>query len=68
MIGGHVCGFEPGAVIVPIAVEEKPPVFNLNWVFSIVDYLLNTISSLHVLLKFHKFAISNALNKVMPYR
>ncbi|EFA08000.1 activating signal cointegrator 1 complex subunit 2 [Tribolium castaneum] len=68
MIGGHVCGFEPDAVIIPIAVEEKPPVFNLAWVFSVVDYLLNTISSLHMLLKFHKPAINVALSKGIPYR
>ncbi|XP_044253366.1 activating signal cointegrator 1 complex subunit 2 [Tribolium madens] len=68
MIGGHVCGFEPDAVIIPIAVEEKPPVFNLAWVFSVVDYLLNTISSLRMLLKFYKPAINVALSKGIPYR
>ncbi|RZC35908.1 activating signal cointegrator 1 complex subunit 2, partial [Asbolus verrucosus] len=68
MIGGHVCGFEPGAVIVPIAIEEKPPVFNLNWVYSVVSYLLNTISTLHMLLKFYKPATAVALAKGVPYR
>lgn len=68
MIGGHVCGFEPDAVIVPIAIDEKPAVFNEIWVYSVVDYLFNTICTLHMLLKFHKPSISVAVSKGIPYR
>jgi activating signal cointegrator complex subunit 2 len=68
MIGGHVCGFEAGAVIVPIAIEEKPPIFSLDWIYSTVDYLLNIMSALHMLLRFHKPAIAVALDKGIPYR
>lgn len=68
MIGGHVCGFESDAVIVPIAVEPKPLVFNIHWVSSVVNYLLNTISSVNMLLRFYKPATKKALDKGLPYR
>lgn len=68
MIGGHVCGFEPDAVIVPIAIDDRPKVFNLSWVYSVVNYLLNTVTSLHVLLKYHTPSIESALAIKIPYR
>ncbi|CAG9812776.1 unnamed protein product [Phaedon cochleariae] len=68
MIGGHVCGFAKDAVIVPIAIPPRPLVFNLSWVYSVVNYLLNTVSLLNTLLQFYKPSIEMCLNKELPFR
>ncbi|KAJ8959098.1 hypothetical protein NQ318_022355 [Aromia moschata] len=68
MIGGHVCGFDRDAEIVPISIEKRPPVFSLVWTYSIVDYLLNTLALLNTLLQFYKPAIEISLSKGLPYR
>lgn len=68
MIGGHVCGFSENAVVVPISIKPRPPVFDLSWIYSVVNYLLNTISLLNSLLQFHKPAIDMCFNNDLPYR
>ncbi|KAJ8916873.1 hypothetical protein NQ315_005880 [Exocentrus adspersus] len=68
MIGGHVCGFDDNAVRVPISIKERPKVFNLAWIYSVVNYLLNTLALLNTLLQFYKPAIEICLNKGLPYR
>ncbi|XP_072393970.1 activating signal cointegrator 1 complex subunit 2 [Diabrotica undecimpunctata] len=68
MIGGHVCGFSEGAVVVPIAIGPRPPVFDLTWIYSVVNYLLNTMALLHTLLEFYKPAIEMCIEKDLPFR
>lgn len=68
MIGGHVCGFRENAVVVPIAITPRPPVFNLSWVYSVVNYLLNTMSLLRTLLEFYKPAMELCIQKDLPFR
>lgn len=68
MIGGHVCGFHKEAVIVPISIEPRPAVFNLSWFYSVVNYLLNTVSLLNSLLQFHKPAVEMCLNNDLAFR
>lgn len=68
MVKGHLCGFDPDTIQLPIAVEPRPPIFHLPWVYSITNYLLNTVSLLNTLLQFHKPAIEICLNKDLPYR
>ncbi|KAG5888952.1 hypothetical protein JTB14_012211 [Gonioctena quinquepunctata] len=68
MIGGHVCGFANEAVIVPIAIKPRPALFNLSWIYSVVNYLLNTVSLLNTLLQFYKPSIEMCLNKELPFR
>lgn len=69
MIHGYVCGFdEKNTIIVPISIEKRPPIFSLNWIYSVVEYLLNTISTLNILLQFYKPSIEYALETNLPYR
>lgn len=68
MIGGHVCGFDSDAVIVPISIDKRPAVFSLKWIYSVVNYLLNTIYTLNILLQFYKPSIEYALENNLPYR
>ncbi|XP_056634151.1 activating signal cointegrator 1 complex subunit 2 [Diorhabda sublineata] len=68
MIGGHVCGFRENAVVVPIAVSPRPSIFNLTWVYSVVSYLLNTMSLLHTLLEYYKPAMELCIKKDLPFR
>lgn len=68
MIGGYVCGFDEDAVIVPISIERRPPVFNMEWIYSVVNYLLNSISLLNVVLQFYKPSVEIALEKQLPFR
>lgn len=68
MLGGHICGFHEDAVVVPLSIEPKPAVFSLSWVYSVVNYLLNTVSLLNSLLQFHKPAVEMCFNHELPYR
>lgn len=68
MIGGHICGFDETAVIVPIAVEKRPSVFNLKWVYSVVSYLLTTLIASNALFHLCKPAVEIAFNKNFPFR
>lgn len=68
MIGGHVCGFDEDAVVVPVSIKERPKVFSLSWVYSVVNYLLNTLALLNTLLQFYKPAVEICLDKKLPYR
>lgn len=68
MIGGHICGFDEGAVVVPISIKPRPAVFSLTWVYSVVNYLLNTVSLLNSLLQFHKPGVEMCFSNELPYR
>ncbi|VEN63810.1 unnamed protein product [Callosobruchus maculatus] len=67
-ISGYLCGFKRDAVIVPINLKPRPPVFNLEWVYSVVNYLLNTMHFLNVMLEFYKPSIEMCLEKDVPFR
>ncbi|XP_074032009.1 activating signal cointegrator 1 complex subunit 2 [Leptinotarsa decemlineata] len=68
MIGGHVCGFAKDAVIVPISIKPRPALFDLSWIYSVVNYLLNTLALLNTLFEFYKPSIEMSLNKELPFR
>ncbi|XP_066137597.1 activating signal cointegrator 1 complex subunit 2 isoform X2 [Euwallacea fornicatus] len=68
MIGGHVCGFDASATIVPITIEKRPPVFSLSWIYSVVSYLLYTLQTSSALFQVYKPGIEMALNKNFAYR
>lgn len=68
MIGGYVCGFDESAVVVPISIEKRPPIFSLSWVYSVVTYLLCTLVTSNALFHCYKPAVEMALNKNFPYR
>ncbi|CAH0564260.1 unnamed protein product [Brassicogethes aeneus] len=68
MIGGNICGFDKDAVVVPLSIEKRPAIFSLSWVYSVVNYLLYTISTVNVLFEFYKPSIEMALNLDLPYR
>ncbi|XP_045477676.1 activating signal cointegrator 1 complex subunit 2 [Harmonia axyridis] len=52
MIRGKITGkFDPGINPVPISLDERPKIFNLVWVNSVVDYCLNMISTLSALFR-----------------
>ncbi|CAH1966346.1 unnamed protein product [Acanthoscelides obtectus] len=67
-INGHLCGFQKDALIVPISLKPRPAVFNLEWVYSVVNYLLNTMYFLNVMLEFYKPSIEMCLEKDLPFR
>ncbi|XP_066261106.1 activating signal cointegrator 1 complex subunit 2-like [Euwallacea similis] len=68
MIGGHVCGFDASATIIPISIEKRPPSFSLSWIYSVVSYLLHTLQTSSALFHVYKPGIEMALNKNFAYR
>lgn len=68
MIEGHVCGFHEDAVVVPLSIEPKPAIFSLSWIYSVVNYLANTVLLLNSLLQFHKPAVEMGFHHNLPYR
>ncbi|KAK9887916.1 hypothetical protein WA026_000219 [Henosepilachna vigintioctopunctata] len=67
MIKGKLTGkFDPGITVVPISLEDRPKVFSLAWINSVVNYLLNTICSLNALFLLRKEAITEALTLKVP--
>lgn len=68
MIGGHLCGFEEGAKIVPVGVRPKPDYFDPYWIEEVVAYLLDTFASLHLFLPHFKPVIEQALDAGLPHR
>lgn len=68
MIGGHICGFEKGAKVVPIGIRPKPDYFDPYWIEEVVTYLLDTFASLHSSLPLLKPLIEHALDAGLPHR
>lgn len=68
MIGGHICGFEAGAKIIPIELEPKPDHFDPYWIEKAVTHLLDIFSSLHTFLPLQPKALEKALELGLPQR
>ncbi|XP_050308119.1 activating signal cointegrator 1 complex subunit 2 [Anthonomus grandis grandis] len=63
----QICGTK-GSDSVPISILNRPPIFSLNWVYSVGDYLVSTLLTLNALFHFYKPALELALVKELPYR
>ncbi|KAL3274673.1 hypothetical protein HHI36_016053 [Cryptolaemus montrouzieri] len=67
MIKGKLTGkLDPGVIIVPISLEDKPKLFSLSWVDSVMNYLLNTVYTICALFRLRKSNINMALSLNIP--
>ncbi|CAG9773525.1 unnamed protein product [Ceutorhynchus assimilis] len=68
IIGNQVCGFGGSGSIVPNYIHNRPAIFSLSWVYSVVDDIIKTLVSLNALFQFYRPSIEMALNKNLPFR
>ncbi|XP_044758371.1 activating signal cointegrator 1 complex subunit 2 [Coccinella septempunctata] len=66
-IRGRITGkFDPGIVPVPISLEDRPKIFSLPWVNSVVNYCLNMISTLSSLFRLRSSTVEVAYQLNVP--
>lgn len=68
MLLDYLAGAQDSDVTIPISLEKRPLIFSLTWVYSLVNYILNTVTTLNILFHVYKPAIEITLNNDYPFK
>ncbi|KAF7278761.1 hypothetical protein GWI33_007994 [Rhynchophorus ferrugineus] len=68
MLHGYLLGDQNFNVTIPVSIEKRPLIFSLSWIYSLVNYILNTVATLNILFQIYKPAIEMTLNKDYPFK